>query len=151
MIKDEICPAATQIVDYLKVVLGVIGLPVGESPDAHVEREVNSHINIRVIDDTAFDEWTSLDAEGRSLEVDIEIRVKDRSTSYKEAKAIAAQIEQLLLTRNGSHFIGGGRIRAERVVEPTNSDREGDQSYTMLPVQYSFLHRLAKGSPQTIK
>lgn len=151
MIRDQIEPAATQIVEYLKVTLAAIGPPVDARPVAHVEREVNSHINIRVIDDTAFDEWTSFDAEGRSLEVDIEVRVKDRDTSYTEAKAIAARIEQILLTNNGSHLIGGGRVRAERVVEPTDSDREGEKSYTMLPIQYSFLHRLVKGSPQTIK
>lgn len=150
-VRGTITPAATKIITYLQTRLSDIGVPVEALPEGYVAREVPSHINIAVEDDTVFDVWSSLDSEGRSLEVNIEVRCKHNEYAYTEAKAIAARVEQLLSANRGQHTVDGGTVIAERVAETIEPSREGETLMVLLPVEYSMLHRITRGVPDVIK
>lgn len=150
-IRSTITPVATQVLRYLQTALTPIGLPIETLPEGYVAREVASHINIRIVDDASFDTWSSMDCEGRSLEVDIEIRCKLEALAYEEAKAIATKVEQILSANRGDHTVEGGRVTAQRVGEQIEPSREGEELCVFLPVQYSMLHRITRGVPDVIK
>ncbi len=150
-VRLSITPAATKIIRYVETLLKPIGVPVEAQPIGYVPHELFAHVNVAVVDDTVFDQWSSFDSEGRTLEIDIEVRCKINGVAYTEAKAIASSIEKLMTANRGQHVVDGGSVVAERVGEPVDPTRDGEATTVLLPIQYSMLHRIPRGIPDVIK
>lgn len=126
-------------------------------------KNIARRINIRQIEDTEFEEWSSLDSEGRSLELDFEIGVRVKpvteeihanqaaQVAFDTATGIGMQITALLSENQSIHTIKGARVLAE-----TGSQREdvdADDSETViarLDLEYSFLYRVKRSNPEVL-
>lgn len=110
-----------------------------------------SRVNVVYLEDTVFEDWSSFDAEGRALELDIQVQATDDDDALERAKLIAGEIEASLLEGGGSHTVSGGSVLAERVQEsPAATSEETETNYVRLTLEYTFLHRVRRGQPAII-
>jgi hypothetical protein len=113
-----------------------------------------SKINVAYAGEDAFDEWTSLDAKGQSLEIDVEVSVRevaDEDEPLVRAKRISAKIEESLLENIGHHKINGATVRIEKAGEEADvTNDDNDQSFVRLTLQFTLLHRVRRGDPYTL-
>lgn len=125
--------------------------------------KVATRINIRQVEDTEFDEWSSIDSEGRSLELDFEIgvRIKPKTedihanqaaqAAFDTATGIGMQITSLLSENQSILEINGARILAEASSQREDVDTDdSDNILARLDLEYSFLYRVKRNAPDIL-
>jgi len=150
--------AGVQIMTYVDKLLTDAGVAsrIDLNDPGPQQRGVATRVNTRYVSDDPFEEYSSMSAEGRALELDLYVGVKrtedgtDDDTAAK-AKNIAAAIEKALAGARGWHQLGTGRFRAERVTDVVDEfSEELEEDVVLLMVSYSFLHRIPRGDPHTL-
>jgi len=148
-------PAAVQIIDYLFDLLerAEVADSVVRGETDPQELEDRTRANVLLRGDDAFPELSVLGAEGRALEIDIRIgcRGDGRESAAEGAKAVSAAVEAVLSANDGVHVVGVVPVLAERVgdlVEAESDEQHHDVA--LLDLQYTILHRIAPGEPNTL-
>ena len=127
-------------------------------------KNISRRINIRQVEDTEFEEWSSIDSEGRSLELDFEIGVRMDPSSedihdaesaqiaFNVATGIGMQITSLLSKNHRILLINGARVMAEASSQREDVDTDDSESViARLDLEYSFLYRVKRDAPDTLQ
>jgi len=125
--------------------------------------KVATRINIRQVEDTEFDEWSSIDSEGRSLELDFEngVRIKPLTedihanraaqAAFDTATGIGMQITSLLSENQSILAINGARVLAEASSQREDVDTDDSENLlARLDLEYSFLYRVKRNAPDIL-